>query len=192
MSEEITKKRITVGMWSNTNHGIATPDKSWYNMERGLSDKEKDKIVEKMIDLRKGDIIELHLKDSMKQEFRDFDIIEKGKGQTQSRGDIVPFDDILKEAHRVFNILSIDTHPVLKPDGNSVIENGWMVIAEVKVRQDNDVIMSTGIGDATTDNVKGADTQKALPRMAETRAIGRALRWLLAKKTIEEEMPEEK
>ena len=108
---------------------------------------------------------------------------KKGPTKENSTDDLTTFEDLLNMAHAKFKgKFSIQTR---------MIENDWenkraIFKAEILVEEDPQKAY-TAYGDATQDNC-GEMVKKHYIRMAETRAIARALRWATnnAKTAVEE------
>lgn len=181
----MSETKITVGAISQKNHGIMEPEpnKTWHNMANGLDKETKDKVIGLINGLNKGD--EATLVKNEQGGVIDLFVTKKAPENSQDRGS---FQETLEKAHQKFGeALSIETEMVLH-EGKSPVECGWLCKAKVTLSEKNKPMrVFVGYGDATNENVTG-DVGKALPRMAETRAIGRALRWALAGATLEEEV----
>jgi len=98
--------------------------------------------------------------------------------------EMVTFEDLLTKAHEMKQSFSIHTD-VLKVD----LEKKYALFkARIDVvGKDKNVAIFEGHGDATNDNVKGDHIKPHFIRMAETRAIVRALRWYTNNGCAEEE-----
>ena len=103
--------------------------------------------------------------------------------------DMVTFEDLLTKAHKLKVPFSIKTE-MLAIDLEKkyalfkaivLVHNDW----DVEIPTMNNVF--TGHGDATSENVKGEHIKPHIIRMAETRAIVRALRWYTNNGCAEEE-----
>ncbi|MCX7610296.1 MAG: hypothetical protein N2043_01755 [Ignavibacterium sp.] len=81
-----------------------------------------------------------------------------------------------------YGIQSIETDLIQAPNA----ENGQTAIVKAKI-VDKDGRIFTGIGDANPSNVNRM-VAPAIIRMAETRALGRACRWLLGLNTLSDEI----
>lgn len=93
-------------------------------------------------------------------------------------------DWVLSKAHKE-GVKSLETELLQYPtEGNS-----WCAIFRARVELKSGSVY-TGHGDATPKNV-GKNIVKHLIRMAETRAIGRALRFAVNAPTLIEELAEE-
>jgi len=100
------------------------------------------------------------------------------------------FEDVLKESHKR-GLLSISTEMVQnpfergqeKPDGRCIMK------ATVEIKEGDEACTYQAYGDATPSNVNKMILPHIL-RMAETRAIGRALRFAIGAKTLIEELGE--
>ena len=98
--------------------------------------------------------------------------------------DMVTFEDLLTKAHELKQSFSIHTD-MLAVD----LEKKYALFkARVDViGKDGNVAIFTGHGDATVENVTGDFIKPHFIRMAETRAIVRALRWYTNNGCAEEE-----
>ena len=93
----------------------------------------------------------------------------------------VRFNDLLQKARP--NITSITTDLVAYD-----MEKRWAIVQATITTKDGEEFQA--YGDSTQQNT-GKFTSDAFIRMAETRAIARALRWMLAEGTVAEEVSEE-
>jgi hypothetical protein len=176
---------IKVGVFSQKTLGIRDEDEKWWNMEPGIGELAKAGLMEKVKNLNRGDVVKF--KSFEAGTYVDFEVTEKAKGKDK---DIVGFDDVLLTAHKKWkDNLSIETEIILKPDGTSPVTDGWLMKAKLTIYMaDAKPRVFTGYGEATPTN---ADNVKdSLPRMAETRAIARALRFALGERVIAEELPQ--
>jgi len=110
--------------------------------------------------------------------------------QTKWEDEIVNFEQLLTAAHKMKTPFSIKTQ-LLQID----LEKKYALFkATVRVGQgviigneEDPILVFEGHGDATLDNVKGDHIKPHFIRMAETRAIVRALRWYTNNGCAEEE-----
>ncbi|KKL75378.1 hypothetical protein LCGC14_2055460 [marine sediment metagenome] len=118
---------------------------------------------------------------------------EEAKGEAKKPGtgktgnwedDMVTFEDLLTNAHALKKPFSIKTE-MLAVD----LEKKYALFkASVTVETDEThEVVYEGHGDATADNVTGDFIKPHFIRMAETRAIARALRWYTNNGCAEEE-----
>ena len=84
----------------------------------------------------------------------------------------VPFKTLLDKGHKQYNLAGVDTEILQFP----CAENGMMAVFRAVVKNTDGATFSAH-GDADPNNTTKAITPHLL-RMAETRAIARALRWL--------------
>ena len=108
----------------------------------------------------------------------------KPKTNNKFEDDMVKFEDLLTQAHKKKESFSIKTK-MLAVD----LEKKYALFkAQVIVEIDPEhCIVFEGHGDATNENVTGDHIKKHFIRMAETRAIVRALRWYTNNACAEEE-----
>jgi hypothetical protein len=147
----------------------------WYNIK--AKPEALNGILETVIG--KGNVIEFEIENGFP---KNFTLKEKAtEKQGDFTDDLVSFEDLLDDAHTKFDgDFSIKTE---------MIQNDWekqraIFKATVEVLGKGTY---TGYGDATQDNC-GEMVKKHYIRMAETRAIARALRWATNNaKTAEEE-----
>jgi hypothetical protein len=97
--------------------------------------------------------------------------------------DYILFQGILECAHEYYELKTIDTSNIIQLPTK---ENGMQAIIHAKV-ETKDGRVFTGTGDADPTNVH-TNIKKHLIRMAETRAVGRALRFLTGFGTLFEEL----
>jgi len=110
---------------------------------------------------------------------------EKAKEKTGKwEDDMVTFEDLLTKAHELKQSFSIHTD-MLAVD----LEKKYALFkARIEVvGKDKNVAIFEGHGDATSENVTGEFIKPHFIRMAETRAIVRALRWYTNNGCAEEE-----
>lgn len=129
--------------------------------------------------------------------------IDKGTDKESWADDMTSFEDLLTVAHKKFpGKLEIRTEIVRDGDGKPLLnvkDKFCVVKATVVVdRGTKDEQLFEAHGDATNDNISGAKIKPHFIRMAETRAISRALRWatnnatVAAEETVEGKLPEAK
>jgi len=94
--------------------------------------------------------------------------------------DFVKFKELLNKAHEEFgDKMSIDTKIVADGEGNPMIDfekKRAVAFAEVVIKDGDEIRRFSGHGDATKENTTDT-TRDSFIRMAETRAIVRALRF---------------
>jgi len=177
------KKEITVEAVSLKNGGIKD-DKKWYNLGGTPTDETINKMAEKLKTIDKGDVIKIEI-DDLTQGYIDFEILSKSPFAKKK------FDDLLKDARKAHPDMSIETKMLTTNEGKSIIEDGWMCQAAITIptKEGSDQTF-TGHGEATPKNTidSGQKVQESLPRVAETRAMSRVLRWLMAETTVKEEI----
>lgn len=148
----------------------------WFNIPG--TQEELDQILEDVI--VKGNKISFDL---MAKDISELKLVEKGKVQEKSghwADDMVTFEVLLNKAHEMSSKelggLHIKTHPICNGEGNPMIDvkdKFALFTAEVTLNGQT----FTGHGDATSENIDNAAIGKHFIRMAETRAIVRALRF---------------
>lgn len=157
----------------------------WYN----ISGEEEELKRTKDTLLKKGNEIEFEF-DNGKIDHSKIKVISEGKGSWED--DIIDFKTLLSAAHEKskgdFSIktkmLEVDLEKKYALFKASVIIGGEVTkIKDVEVRGKT----FEGHGDATADNVTGDFIKPHFIRMAETRAICRALRWYTNNATCSEE-----
>lgn len=163
MSEE--KKIIVIEAVSKSNFGIKTAE-CWYNLNKKADDTTKE-AAKKIIDtLGKGDQVELTLvlgsNDFLKVELK-----KKGENKWD---DLVKFDELLADAHKK-GLNRIDTDVI-----EINLEKKYALF-KCTVEDKNGNVFDAH-GDATGDNIDSEKVKKHWIRMAETRAIARALRFM--------------
>jgi len=143
------------------------PDK-WYNIS-GTED-ELRKIRKTLIS--KGNEIEFEFDN---EKVSNLKVLSQAKEEKESLDeDIVNFETLLSDAHEKFgDKFSIATEKI-----DIDVEKKYALFkAVVTIKQDDFVREFQAHGDATSENVKGEYIKPHFIRMAETRAIARALRW---------------
>uniref|UniRef100_A0A6M3JTX1 Uncharacterized protein n=1 Tax=viral metagenome TaxID=1070528 RepID=A0A6M3JTX1_9ZZZZ len=170
--------QINVAAVSRKTRGIKDSGGVWFNMAEGLRPEDKKKLIEKMEKINSGDEVTLRC-NPRSTNYSEVTVVKKA----ETRDDYIGFEEVLKKAHEKFkDALGIETEIIIA--GPDV----WLAKATVKIGDQKDHRTFTGHGDATKDNVASESIQKALPRMAETRAIARALRFALGEGTVAEEL----
>lgn len=103
---------------------------------------------------------------------------------------ITNFESLLKDAHKKFKgKFEIETD-ILRDSGGNLMIDFEKKRAVFKAIVTADGMTFEGHGETTEENISG-DTAKSWMRIAETRAIVRALRWATNNATVaEEEIPE--
>jgi hypothetical protein len=94
--------------------------------------------------------------------------------------DVIPFEKLLEDAHKKFNTdgmrLRITTE-LLEKD----MKEKWAIVqatvSVIRLEDDKTIHVFQAIGDATQENCQSSMIKPHFVRMAETRAIARALRW---------------
>lgn len=163
--------------------------KKWYNIhgKEGLL----KEILKTMV--KKGAEIEFEL--DANKNVTGLKVIKEAPESGKWEDDIVSFETLLTAAHKKAKAegagLSIIT-TVIKDNGKPMIDivnKTAFFKARVSLKdKDGKVIQSfDGHGDTTSENVKGEHIMPHFIRMAETRAIVRALRWYTNNGCAEEE-----
>ena len=122
---------------------------------------------------------------------KELNISSKPEKLKPSIDDYIAFEQLLEEAHKRFEKLSIKTEVMVKGDSDGkkleeLLNSGFVVKAVVKTEKG----IYTAYGDATPENTTKI-VKDALLRMAETRAVARALRFATGiGKTLKEELVE--
>ena len=117
--------------------------------------------------------------------------------------DMTSFEELLADAHKKFpNKLEIYTEIVRDGDGKPLLnvkDKFCVMKAKVVINQgENYEQVFEGHGDVTSENLTTSNIKPHFIRMAETRAIARALRWatnnatVAAEETAEGELPKAK
>ncbi|MEE9525059.1 MAG: hypothetical protein V3V78_00450 [Candidatus Woesearchaeota archaeon] len=174
MSEEKTTSLI-IETVSKKNLGIKAPD-CWYNIGKLISGEEKEAAKKVIETLGPGDKIDLTLITGTR-EYSKVELLEKAPKGSGSGwgGDIIHFDTLLNEAHS-------DKHKVksIKTEMLAVdLEKSYALFKCVAEDKNGNIFQAHG--DATKENIKkieGSDAHLHWIRIAETRAIARALRFL--------------
>jgi len=175
-----TIKAVSVKNKSNGSIGFLTQEQEnvWFNVQG--EEKVLDEMLEKII--RKGNVVEFEMNNGIPGNFV---LKEESKKSDFNADDLTSFEDLLADAHTKFDWMSIKTE---------LIENDWekqraIFKATVQVCMEGEETHESddagelafkqtfeAYGDATQENV-GDMVKKHYIRMAETRAIARALRW---------------
>ena len=145
----------------------------------------------------KGNKISFDLKDGKISNISLVEQVEKPKGRPakneQQEGkwedEMVTFEDLLTTAHNKKMPFSIKTEMLqLDVEKKFALFKAQVVIYGAPKEEEEGIeTVFEGHGDATADNVKGEFIKPHFIRMAETRAIVRALRWYTNNATCAEE-----
>ena len=160
-----TIKAISVKKKAEGSIGFLTKeqDNYWYNI--AADEKALDVLLESII--QKGNVVEFEVENGFPINFTLKEKATKQDGNFSD--DLTTFEELLNDAHEKFGDITIKTH---------LVENDWekqraIFKALIQVAEGS---MYEAYGDATQENC-GEMVKKHWIRMAETRAIARALRW---------------
>ncbi len=110
---------------------------------------------------------------------------EKPKEKKKWEDEMVTFEDLLTKAHSLSDGFSIKTEMLaIDLEKKYALFKATVIVGITKKFLER---VFEGHGDATSDNVKGEHIKPHFIRMAETRAIVRALRWYTNNGCAEEE-----
>jgi len=169
--------RIKVDAVSKKNLGVKSGD-TWYNWTANGGEITEDKMRTLFENIEKGDIVDIETVN--KNSFNLMRLVSKGPSNVDKK-DFPKFGELLMRAHKKFKKLSIETEIIHIEDFNCLMK---AVVTTEKGKY-------TAIGDATKQNTTST-VSMALPRMAETRAVSRALRFAIGEgKTAMEEVYDE-
>lgn len=168
-------KEIVIEAVSKNTYGIKAGD-VWYNKFKGLTDDAKANIVGMMEKIGKGDKVSLEIDDN--NEYYSITLIEKGAEKSWA-DDMTNFNDLLDDAHKNHGLVGIYTEMI------SVDWEKKTALFKAVVRGNSACFEA--YGDATQENIDSDKVKKHWIRMAETRAISRALRWLTNNAKVAEE-----
>ena len=153
-------------------------DSKWYNV---VGEKEALEEIKKL-QLIKGNEVEFDLDNGLPKNLKV--LKEASKDEKKWEDDIVSFETLLTKAHNLKKSFSIKTE-MLQLD----LEKKFALFKAkviVEVDSEHDMVFE-GHGDSTSENVTGDFIKPHFIRMAETRAICRALRWYTNNGCAEEE-----
>jgi len=159
----------------------AEPDK-WYN----IPGKEEDLKKLRAESIIKGTELEFDIDNG---QVSNVTVINKAKEGDKWEDDIVNFETLLTAAHNKKIPFSIKTEMItVDLEKKYALFKAQVIVSECKIK-DFTVPSQVfeGHGDATADNVTGDFIKPHFIRMAETRAIVRALRWYTNNAVAEEE-----
>jgi len=176
----LEKKEIVIDAVSKDTHGIKVGE-NWFNEFKDLNDDAKANVVGMVNQIGKGDKVSLEVDEQNK--YYSITMIEKGKNGWD---DMTNFKELLNTAHEK-GLASISTE---------MISVDWekktaLFKAKVNMVRGDDKLESyksyEAFGDATQENIDSDKVKKSWIRMAETRAICRALRWATNNAAVAEE-----
>lgn len=160
---------------------LVEEDGNWYNVD-GTEDELK--VLKNRI-LKKGNLVRFETSEVGKDGISNLTLLNKKSNKSNNSSkpdedDFVKFPELLNKAHEEYGEkLNIETEIVLDAEGNPMIdfENKRAVArAEVTIKHEEGIQKFSGYGDATMKNTTER-TKDSFIRMAETRAIVRALRF---------------
>ena len=163
-------------------------ENTWYNVQ---GTEEDLKVVQEFV--KKGNVISFDY-DSGTKGVSDIKVISEGKESNGWVDDIVNFETLLTAAHNKKELFSIKTE-MLAID----LENKYALFKARIIVSNGEIIdnertfqVFEAHGDATSENITGDFIKPHFIRMAETRAIVRALRWYTNSAVAEEEKGDKK
>lgn len=168
--EQLNTKEIEVEFRSTNNMGIKPVDGNWINFDSETSSVQKEEMRTLIGQLSKGDKIKIEMVGE--KNFTNFEITEKAPAQ-QGGQEIVSFKTLIEKFHKEGGT-GIVTKEVMHDPENKIATFKAIVYKEIKGRKQ----AFTAHGDASPANV-GEKIKIHYYRMAESRAISRALRFAL-------------
>lgn len=162
---------------------LAENNSKWYNIP---GDEKELEGVKKAI-IKKGAMVRFGY-DEKKKEINELKLVsgpEKSEGNWSD--DMTNFEDLLSAAHKNFGERFEIRTKLLEVDFD---KKRALFKAQVKVWSETNPDLSqvfVAHGDATDENVSGSKIKPHFIRMAETRAIARALRWATNNAKVAEE-----
>ncbi len=179
---EKTKREIVVDAFSKETYGIKSKE-VWYNPIEEVKESMKSILSQ----LSVGDTIEL-TGDFQQRKYTQIVIKKKSEKKSGNwQDDIVKFEDLLADAHSKFPFLSIKTEKIeinLKEKYALFKATAWV----------NEGVQNQHFqahGDATADNIGTDYVKPHFIRLAETRAVVRALKLLTNNAKCSEEETKE-
>ncbi len=185
MTDKLTRtiKAISVKKKAEGEIGFLTiEEEKWYNIK--ADEKVLDGVLEKTI--KKGNKVEFELKNGFAENFK---VLEEAKSSGKWEDDMVTFEDLLTKAHGLKVPFSIKTKMLeFDLEKKFALFKARIIIGSTEIgKVKTEEVVFEGHGDATADNVTGEFIKPHFIRMAETRAIVRALRWYTNNGCAEEE-----
>jgi len=179
---EQTKKKIIIEAMSLARLSFLA-DKIWYNPFEGMTAEQKTKTESLYKTLDKGDEIELYLGGTL---YWDINLVKKGEGEKKSwADDMTNLKTLLDTAHKK-GLVSITTE-MISVDWE---KKNALFKARVLMINGKDITKQKsfeGYGDSTQENIDSDKVKLSWIRMAESRAIVRALRWATNNASVAEE-----
>ena len=176
----IAKREIEVKAFSKETLGIQSTDEVWYNINKTISDAFKEDVKLVISKLGRGDKVEM----TADFEKRLYNVIKINKKSDKKNwaDDMTNLEDLLTNAHKKFGDLSITTEKI-----EIDLKKKYALFKATAITKDHKF---EAHGDATADNIDSEKVKKHFIRMAETRAIVRALRFLTNNAACAEEETE--
>lgn len=174
MNEKLirTIKAVSMKQKSNGSIGFLTEEEEnrWYNVLG-----EEPFLDEILKVVSKGNLVEFEMEAGAPVNFK---LKEKSKKSKDSKfaDDLTSFEDLLNDAHEKFKDKKLNIYTI-KIDVD--LEKRYALFKAVVKIEDKDGKIEEfhAHGDATSENIQGDFIKPHFIRMAETRAIARALRW---------------
>jgi len=180
---EITKRELIVSSFSKKNFGIKSKEDVWYNLNEGVSNEFKKDVESVFSKLSNGDTIELTADFQLRK--YNVIVIKKKAEKTGWTDDMVSFETLLTEAHKK-GLMEISTEMLKINVGKKRALFKATVIGYIdKTKKTMGEFQAHG--DTTEINIDSDFVKPHFIRMAETRAICRALRWYTNAGCAEEE-----
>jgi len=183
MQQELNSKEVTVENRSVNTYGILV-DGQWINFE-STSEAKKEEIKRLISTINKGDVIKLTM-GSDESHYTDFELIKKVEYK-KNDDDSVSFAEMLQRGQQE-GIKGWETEEIMHDAEKKCATFKCVIYKQGK--EDSQPIRYTAHGDASQDNVSNNNIAKHYYRMAETRAISRALRFALGEANVVEEEKE--
>ena len=164
---------------SPTNNSFMLPDETWYTLTEGevmskLKKGDTVKIMFKMVGTKRA-VVELNVTEPAKAVFGGYGTHKSGNWAE----DMVSFEDLLNNAHKDGTLESIHTEMIqVDWDKHRALFRATVTMQSGRLGDGKPISkIFQAYGDATDENIQSGTIKPHFIRMAETRAIARALRW---------------
>ena len=173
---ERTIKALSLGRIEDGQIGFMTKEEEgkWYN---AIGDTEILQELAKNV-IAKGNKIKFDLNNGV---VGSITLVEKAP-ESDDKFDMTSFEELLNSAHKQFgkNLVAVKSDPMRNGNGDPMIDfekKTAVFKVSIHILMGDKVRVFEAHGDSTPENITGQMIKPHFIRMAETRALSRALRW---------------